>query len=368
MAAKRDYYEVLGVARGASRDEVKAAYRKLAMQYHPDKNPGNKAAEESFKEASEAYAVLSDADKRAHYDRFGHAGVGEQPFTGFDASVFGDFSDILGNLFGFEGMFGGRRRRGGPERGADLRTGTTISFEEMARGVDRTITLTRDETCETCGGTGHKEGSRPVPCRTCGGHGQLRVSQGFFTMLRTCPQCGGSGQTITDPCASCEGSGRVEKTRQVKVPIPAGLEDGTRVRITGQGEGGVHGGPPGDLYIVVHVQQHDTFVREGADVHVEEEISALHAALGTEVEVPTLAGNEKVQVHAGTQPGDTLTLRGKGLPRVNRSTKGDLIVHFRVTVPRKLSAKQRDLLQQAVAEEEKPGVFRRVKEFIEGNG
>lgn len=369
MPSKRDYYEVLGVERGAPKEEIKAAYRKLAVKYHPDKNPGNKAAEESFKEASEAYAVLSDADKRAHYDRFGHAGVGEQPFTGFDDSVFGDFSDILGNLFGFEGVFGGRqRRRTGPERGADLRTRTTISFEEMARGVERTLTISREETCETCNGAGHPAGSRPVPCRACGGHGQLRVSQGFFTMLRTCPQCGGSGQTITDPCTACEGRGRVEKTRQVRVPIPPGLEDGTRVRLTGQGEGGLRGGPPGDLYIVVHVQEHDTFVREGADLHVEEEISALHAALGAEVEVPTLAGAEKVQVKAGTQPGDTLTLRGKGLPRVNRSSRGDLVVHFRVVVPRKLSAKQRELLQQAVAEEDKPGVFRRVKEFIEGNG
>jgi molecular chaperone DnaJ len=369
MAGKRDYYEVLGVSRGASREEIKAAYRKLAVKYHPDKNPGDKQAEESFKEASEAYAVLSDADKRAHYDRFGHAGVGEQPFSGFDASIFGDFSDILGNLFGFEGIFGGGgRRRSGPERGADLRTRTTISFEEMARGVDRTITVPREETCETCNGAGHPPDSKPIQCRACGGHGQLRVSQGFFTMLRTCPQCGGAGHVITDPCTTCRGQGRVERTRQVKVPIPAGIEDGTRVRITGHGEGGLRGGPSGDLYVVVSVQEHDTFVREGADLHVEEEISALLAALGTEVEVPTLGGSEKLQVPGGTQPGDTLTLRGKGLPRLRRSGKGDLIVHFRVTVPRRLSAKQRELLQQAVAEDDKPGVLRRVKNFIEGNG
>jgi molecular chaperone DnaJ len=370
MAVKRDYYDVLGVSRTASREEIKAAYRKLAVKLHPDKNPGNKGAEESFKEASEAYAVLSDADKRAHYDRFGHAGVGDQPFTGFDASIFGDFSDILGNLFGFEGFFGGGggRRRSGPEPGADLRTRASISFEEMARGVERTITVPREETCETCGGLGHPAASKPSPCRACGGRGQLRVSQGFFTMLRTCPQCGGAGQVVSDPCPTCSGQGRVEKVRQVRVPIPAGIEDGTRVRLTGQGEGGRRGGAAGDLYVVVSVQEHETFVRDGADLHVEVEISALLAALGTEIEVPTLAGSEKVQVPAGTQPADTIALRGKGLPRVRRSGKGDLIAHCRVTVPRRLSAKQRELLQQAAAEDEKPGVFRRVKEFIEGNG
>ncbi len=369
MAAKRDYYEVLGVSRTASREEIKAAYRKLAVKFHPDKNPGDGDAEESFKEASEAYAVLSDADKRAHYDRFGLAGLGDQPFTGFDESIFGDFSDILGNLFGFEGFFGGGgRRRSGPEPGADLRTRASISFEEMARGVERTITVPREETCETCGGAGHPAGSKPVPCRTCGGRGQLRVSQGFFTMLRTCPQCGGAGQVISDPCPTCRGQGRVEKVRQVRVPIPAGIEDGTRVRIVGQGEGGRRGGPPGDLYVVVAVQEHDTFVREGADLHVELEISALLAALGAEAEVPTLVGVEKIQVPAGTQPGDTIALRGKGLPRLRRSGKGDLVAHFRVTVPRRLNAKQRELLQQAVAADDKPGVFRRVKEFIEGNG
>jgi molecular chaperone DnaJ len=369
MAAKRDYYEVLGIARTASRDEIKAAYRKLAVKYHPDKNPGDKAAEESFKEASEAYAVLSDADKRAHYDRFGHAGVGEQPFSGFDASIFGDFSDILGNLFGFEGFFGGGgRRRTGPERGSDLRTRVDITFDEMARGVERTITVPREETCEACGGTGHPSGSAPVQCRACGGRGQQRVSQGFFTMLRACPQCGGAGQVITDPCPTCQGQGRVEKTRHVKVPIPAGIEDGTRVRITGHGEGGMRGGPPGDLYVVVHVREHDVFVREGADLHVEEELSAFHAALGGEAEVPTLAGGEKVQFPAGTQPGDTVTLRGKGLARLRRGGKGDLVVHFKVVVPRKLSAKQRELLQLLVGEEDRPSVFKKVKEFIEGNG
>ena len=369
MASRRDYYEVLGVPRGASKDEIKAAYRKLAVKYHPDKNPGDKAAEESFKEASEAYAVLSDADKRAHYDRFGHAAVGEQPFSGFDASVFGDFSDILGGLFGFEGFIGGGgRRRSGPERGADLRTRVDIGFEEMARGVEKTITVPRDETCEKCGGMGHPPGSAPAQCRACAGRGQVRVSQGFFTMLRSCPQCGGAGQVINDPCEACHGQGRVEKTRHVRVPIPAGIEDGTRVRLTGQGEGGLRGGPPGDLYVVVHVGEHDVFVRDGAELHLELEISAFKAALGADVEVPTLAGSETVQAPAGTQPGDTLTLRGHGLSRLRRGGKGDLVVHFKVVVPRKLSAKQRELLQQVLGEEDRPSVFKKVKEFIEGNG
>ena len=368
MPQKRDYYEILGVTRDASQDEIKAAYRKLAVKYHPDRNPGDKEAEERFKEAAEAYAVLSNADKRAHYDRFGHAGVGDQPFTGFDTSIFGDFADILGNFFGFEGIFGGARRRNGPERGADLRIGVAIGFEEMARGVERTLSIPREENCETCGGSGAAPGSKPETCRACGGRGQTRVSQGFFTMVRPCPQCGGTGQIITNPCTSCHGVGRVERTHQVRVRVPAGVEDGTRLRVVGQGEGGRRGGPQGDLYVVVAVKPHDVFVRDGANLHLEEEISAFHAALGTEVEVPTLDGNQKVAVPAGSQPDDTIVLRGKGLPRVGRSGHGNLVVHLRVKVPRKLSSRQRELLQQLVQEEDKPSVFRKVRDLLEGNG
>jgi molecular chaperone DnaJ len=367
LSTRRDLYEVLGVERNASPQEIKAAYRKLAVKFHPDRNPGNKEAEESFKEAAEAYAVLSDPEKRSSYDRFGMAGVGDQPFSGFDSSIFGDFADILGNMFGFEGIFGGGRRRTGPERGADLRTQVVLTFEEMARGVERTIPVAREESCPTCNGSGSSKGSGQETCRGCGGHGQVRVSQGVFTMVRTCPQCGGAGRVIKDPCKDCKGSGRTEARREIKVPIPAGLEDGTRVRISGQGEGGVRGGPPGDLYVVVRVEGHERFARDGADLHLEEEISAFAAALGTEIEVPTLDGKERVNVPAGSQPGDTVALRGKGLPRPRQSGQGDLVVHLKVVVPRRLSAKQKELLQAVLKEEERPGVFRKVREFIEGN-
>ncbi len=365
----RDYYEVLGVSRAASREEIKAAYRKLAVRYHPDRNPGDARAEEMFKEASEAYSVLSDADKRTRYDRFGQAGLGEQPFSGFDSSVFGDFADILGNIFGFEGIFGGGRRRGGPERGSDLRTSIAISFAEMAGGVERLLTVPREESCEACTGSGLAPGAKAETCRSCGGRGQVRVSQGFFTMVRPCPDCGGAGRKVSNPCPECRGAGRVERRRQLKVTVPAGIEDGTRLRMVGEGEAGVHGGPAGDLFVVVRVEPHELFVRDGANLHLEQEISAFRAALGAELEVPTLGGAEKLKVPAGTQPGDTVVLRGKGLSRVQRSGKGDLVVHLQVTVPRKLTAKQRELIQAVVAEEgDRPGVFRRVRDLIEGNG
>ncbi len=365
----RDYYEVLGIGHGAAREEIKAAYRKLAVKYHPDRNPGDAQAEERFKEAAEAYAVLSDSDKRARYDRFGQAGLGEQPFSGFDSSVFGDFADILGNIFGFEGFFGGGRRRGGPERGSDLRTSIAISFAEMAAGVERLLTVPREESCEACAGSGLAPGAKAETCRSCGGRGQVRVSQGFFTMVRPCPDCGGAGRKVSNPCQECRGAGRVERRRQLKVTVPAGIEDGTRLRMVGEGEAGVHGGPAGDLYVVVRVEPHELFVRDGADLHLEQEISAFRAALGAEIEVPTLGGAEKLKVPAGAQPGDTVVLRGKGLPRVQRSGKGDLVVHLQVTVPRKLTAKQRELIQAVVAEEgDRPGVFRRVRDLIEGSG
>lgn len=368
MSEKRDYYEVLGIAHTAEPAEVKSAYRKLAVKFHPDRNPGDKAAEERFKEAAESYAVLSDPEKRAQYDRFGHQGVGGQPFTGFDASIFGDFADILGNMFGFEGIFGGSRGRSGPERGSDLRTTLTLGFDEMASGSERTIVVPREEACEACGGSGARKGSRPESCRACGGRGQVRVSQGFFTMVRSCPQCGGAGQVIADPCEACSGAGRIERRREIKVSIPAGIEDGLRLRVAGQGEGGHRGGPPGDLYVVVRVEAHERFERDGANLHIEADVSAFLAALGTRLDVPGLAGNESIDVPAGTQPGDTLTLRGKGLPRVRRAGRGDFIVHFKVVVPRRLSARQRELLVEIAGEEERPGVFQKVREFLEGNG
>jgi len=369
VSGKRDYYEILGVDRGASQEQIKAAYRKLAVKFHPDRNPGDKQAEENFKEAAEAYAVISDPGKRAQYDRFGHAGVGQQPFAGFDASIFGDFADILGNLFGFEGFFGGGRRRTGPERGSDLRTTVVISFAEMANGVERTLTVPREENCDACHGSGLAPGAKPETCRSCGGRGQVRVSQGFFTMVRPCPQCGGSGQTVSNPCPSCGGAGRVEKKRQLKVAVPAGIEDGTRLRVVGEGEAGVRGGPAGDLYVVVRVEPHELFIREGADLHLEQEISAFVAALGVELPVPTLEGTETLKIPAGAQPGDTVVLKGKGLPRLRRSGNGNLVVHLKVTVPRKLTAKQRELLHALVEGEEKhPGVFRKVRDLVEGSG
>ncbi len=368
MAVKRDYYEVLGVERGASREEIKSAYRKLAITYHPDRNPGDTAAEERFKEAAEAWAVLSDDDKRAHYDRFGHEGVGEQPFTGFDASIFGDFADILGNLFGFETVFGGSRSRSGPVRGADLRTRVRVTFEEMARGKEETLSIPREETCEACAGSGAKPGTSPSSCQTCGGRGQVRMGQGFFTVVRPCPACNGAGTVISDPCQECRGRGRVERRSSVTVKIPAGVEDGTRLRLVGQGEGGLRGGPPGDLYVIVEVEPHSRFVREGADLHVEQELSAFAAALGTEVEVETLDGTETVSVPAGSQFGDRVVLRGKGLARLRRHGVGDLVVHLRVVVPRRLSARQKELLAELMHEEQKPGVFRKVRDLLEGNG
>lgn len=368
MTVKRDYYEVLGVSRNASPEEIKAAYRATAVKFHPDRNPGNPEAEEKFKEAAEAYAVLSDANKRAHYDRFGHAGVGEQPFTGFDSTVFGDFADILGNLFGFEGFFGGRRSSSGPIRGADLRVGITVELSDVVTGVERTLTVPREENCERCGGSGMAEGARPEICTTCGGRGQVRFAQGFFTMVQTCPRCGGAGKIITNPCAACGGSGRQHVRRQVTVKVPPGVEDGTRLRLVGQGEAGARGGPPGDLYVVVQVPPHPRFARDGADLHVEEEVSAFHAALGTTLEVATLDGRESVAVPAGSQFGDTVVVRGKGLPRLRSGGTGDLIVHLKVTVPKKLSKRQRELLAEILADLDKPSVLKRVKKIIEGGG
>ncbi len=370
MASKRDYYEVLGVSRNATQEEIKKAYRHLAVQYHPDRNPGNKEAEEKFKEAAEAYAVLSDPEKRAHYDRFGHAGVGEQPFTGFSPDIFADFADILGSFFGFEGIFGSRRSGTGPQRGADLRTVVRLSFAEMASGVEKVLHVPREENCPTCGGSGAARGSRPVVCHVCAGRGQVRYSQGFFSLVRTCPQCEGRGSMVDKPCSDCGGRGRVERRREVRFTIPAGVESGTRVRLVGQGEEGLRGGPPGDLYVEIEVEPHEVFVRQGADIHLEVEVSAFLAALGGEVEIPTLEGTSTLTIPEGSQPGDTLVLKGQGLPRMRRTGRGDLVVHLKVVVPRKLNARQKELLRQLLAEEEKQGrsVLRKVRDFLEGNG
>jgi molecular chaperone DnaJ len=344
--SKRDYYDILGVTRKASDGELKSAYRKLAMQYHPDRNPGDAAAVEKFKEAAEAYAVLADANKRAAYDRFGHAGVSSTAGAGgFDPDTFGDFADILGNMFGFGDMFSGRRR-GGPQRGADLRYDLEISFKESATGAEPTIQIPRQESCETCHGSGAAPGTSPTTCATCKGQGQMRRQQGFFTIAVTCPHCRGTGRTIGTPCQSCHGAGRVTRERKLKVKIPGGVATGQQLRLQNEGEAGSAGGPPGHLYVVIHVQEHEFFRREGDNLFCEVPVNFTTLALGGEIIVPTLDGTEALKVPHGTQTGTTLRLRDKGMPDVNGRGRGDLFITVQAQTPRKLTKEQRHLLEQ----------------------
>ncbi|MEZ5284510.1 MAG: molecular chaperone DnaJ [Vicinamibacterales bacterium] len=349
--SKRDYYEVLGVIRTASDGEIKSAYRKLALTYHPDRNPGNKEAEDRFKEAAEAYAVLADADKRARYDRFGHAGVGGAA-GGVDPTIFADFQDIfggLGDIFGFGDIFGGGRRRGGPQRGADLRYDMEIGFEDSAHGTESTIQIPRLESCDTCAGSGAAPGTSVSQCPQCRGTGQLRYQQGFFTVARTCGQCRGTGKVIAKPCETCRGQGAVEKERKLVVKIPAGIASGQRLRLTGEGEAGAQGGPPGDLYVVIHVKDHAFFQREGNDLHCVAPLSITTLSLGGEIVVPGLDGDETVKVPEGTQPGATLRVKGKGMPDVGGRGRGDILVTVQASVPKKLNKEQRKLLEQLAA-------------------
>ena len=346
--SKRDYYEVLGVSREASEQEIKSAYRKLALKHHPDRNPGNKDAEEKFKEAAEAYAVLADGDKRSAYDRFGHAGVGAAAGGGFDPTIFADFGDIFGGLrdiFGFGDVFGGSRR-GGPERGADLRYDMEISFEESARGVETAVQIPRREACETCKGSGAAPGSSPAVCPQCSGRGQIRYQQGFFTVAQTCRQCGGAGRVITRPCQECRGAGQVSRQRKLTVRIPAGIANGQRLRLYGEGEGGAAGGPPGDLYVVVHVQDHPVFQREGDDLYCRVPVTFPILALGGDISVPTLDEPETLTIPEGTQSGHVFRLRGKGMPSVSGRGRGDLHVSVQVVTPKKLTRDQRHHLEQ----------------------
>ncbi len=348
--SKRDYYEVLAVTRTATDQEIKSAYRKLALKYHPDRNPGDKQAEERFKEAAEAYAVLADAQKRAAYDRYGHAGVGAGAGAGgFDPTIFADFNDIFGNLgdiFGFGDVFGGARRRGGAQRGSDLRYDLEISFEESARGSETTIQIPREESCETCHGTGAAPGSAPEACPQCKGRGQLRFQQGFLTIARPCHVCHGTGRLISQPCKTCRGAGRVSNDRRITVKIPAGIATGQRLRLYGEGEHGTAGGPPGDLYVVVHVQDHPFFHREGDDLYCEAPVNFPTLALGGEIEVPTLDDPHTLTIPAGSQSGARFKLRGKGMPSVSGRGKGDLYVLVRAAVPKKLTKEQKKLLEQ----------------------
>ena len=340
---------MLGVGRTASEQELKSAYRKLALQWHPDRNPNNPDAEEKFKEVSEAYAVLADAEKRSVYDRYGHAGLGATgQGVGFDASVFQDFNDIFGEFFGFGDLFGGGggRRRSRAQRGADLREDLTLEFEEAFFGTETRVTVRRHEACEDCRGTGAAPGKAPTTCRSCNGRGQVRYQQGFFSIARTCPNCQGTGSVITDPCSKCKGEGRVLRQRTVDAKIPAGVEDGTRIRFAGAGEVGQFGGPAGDLYVVLHVKEHPFFEREANDLHCVVPISIAQAAMGAEIRVPTMEGEHTLKVPEGTQPGTTFRIRNKGVPVLNGHGKGDLYVQARVQIPNRLTKRQRELLQE----------------------
>jgi len=368
---KRDYYEVLGVSKAAGLDDIKKAYRKLALKYHPDKNPGDPTAEENFKEAAEAYGVLSDEQKRAAYDRYGHAASGAGGFGGFDPNQFADFGDILGDLFGFGDFFGGGRRRGGqrPARGNDLRYDLTLEFEEAAFGKEVSIDVPRIIQCATCSGSGAKPGTQPVTCSGCGGRGQVRYSQGFFAVQRTCPQCGGAGKVIKDPCVSCNGSGRVREEKTLSVKIPAGVDEGSRLRIAGEGEAGFNGGPAGDLYVFISVKEHEKFQRREYDIHSEHAVSYTRAALGGEVKVDTIDGVETLRIPAGTQPNQVFRLRGKGVQYLQSPGRGDQFVHIVVRVPTALNDEQRDLLQRLASIEgdviaPEKGVFEKVKDFF----
>lgn len=370
--SKRDYYEVLGVQKNSDEGEIKKAYRRVAMKNHPDRNPDNKEAEIRFKEATEAYEVLSDKEKRDAYDRYGHAGV--DPNSGFSAGGggFGDFSDIFGDVFG--DMFGsGRRRRGGPQRGADLRYNLRLNLEDAVKGVQKSIKIPTQVNCGDCGGSGARKGTRPQTCGSCNGAGQVRMSQGFFQVQQTCSRCHGTGQVIAEPCGACYGRGRVEEQKTLSVKIPAGVDTGDRIRLSGEGEAGSSNGPAGDLYVQVHVQEHDIFHRDGKNLYCEVPITIVDAALGGELQVPTLDGRVNLKIPAETQTGKLFRLRGKGVATVRDSLPGDLMCRVIVETPVKLNSKQKALLQelQAGLEEgrnspRKTSWFDGVKEFFDG--
>ncbi|MBA2339230.1 MAG: molecular chaperone DnaJ [Pyrinomonadaceae bacterium] len=360
MSSKRDYYEVLSVGRSADDQEIKSAYRKLAVRYHPDKNPGDTAAEEKFKEAAEAYSVLSDREQRARYDRFGHAGVssGAAGANWGGASGFGGIEDILGDLFGFGDVFGGRAGAGGArrtaaQRGSDLRYDLEITLEDAARGMTANLRIPRLEACDTCQGTGAAPGTQPETCSTCGGAGQVRYQQGFFSVARTCGTCRGTGRITKTPCETCKGAGRVERERTMEVKIPAGVETGSRLRITGEGEAGTQGGPAGDLYVVINVGEHDRFERQGSNLYASVPVTFAQAALGSEITVETLDNNQQVKIPAGTQTGTVFRLKNHGMPLLGGRGRGDLFVSVTVITPTTLTREQRRILEQLAEIEDK---------------
>jgi len=379
VAAKADFYEVLGVARTADEKALKAAFRKLAMQFHPDRNPGDDAAEVRFREVSAAYECLKDPQKRAAYDRFGHAAFengGAGP-AGFNGDFAASMSDIFDNIFGFGDVMGGRRgpSQSGREAGADLRYNMEITLEEAYAGKTAEIEVPTKVTCKTCAGSGSKPGSSPKTCPTCDGHGRVRSAQGFFSIERTCPTCQGRGSVISDPCLECRGAGRVTEERKLSVNIPAGIEDGTRIRLAGEGEAGSRGGPAGDLYIFLSLKPHAFFQREGADIFCRVPVSVTTAALGGEFQVPTIDGGKtRVKVPEGTQTGKQFRLKGKGMPVLRSGRVGDMYIQVAVEVPRNLTRRQRELLQefeQVSSDDNNPestGFFARVRDFLEGLG
>lgn len=375
LSGKRDYYEILGLKRDCGDQELKQAYRRLAIKYHPDKNPGDHEAEEKFKEVAEAYQVLSQAEMRARYDRFGHAGVGAasaagSPFGGGFGQGFPGFDDIISDLFGFGDAFGGRNaRRGGPRRGSDLRYDIEITLEEAATGLNTKIRIPRLESCELCKGTGAAEGTTPTRCQTCGGSGQMRYQQGFFSVSRTCSACRGAGKVVRDPCRECRGAGRIEREKSLEIKIPAGVDSGSKLRVTGEGEAGEAGAGRGDLYVVISVRDHDRFERRDANLYCTHPISFTLAALGGETQVRTLDGQENLHIPAGTQSGSVFKLKGRGMPELGSRGKGDLYAAVSVITPTHLSKEQRRLLEELAKLEQSPphedkGIMDKVKDMF----
>jgi molecular chaperone DnaJ len=364
MSSKRDYYEVLNVDRNASDAELKKAYRKLALQYHPDRNPGDAAAEEKFKEAAEAYDVLSDSQKRQLYDRFGHQGLEGSGFSGFSGfeDIFSSFGDIFEDFFG---LGSGRSSRSRHQRGADLRYDLSLTFLEAAFGVEKELALEKMDTCETCGGSGCQSGTQPETCNFCRGTGQMARSQGFFTVRTTCPHCRGTGQMISDPCRDCRGTGQIKTRKTVSVKIPAGVDTGSRLRLTNEGEAGRQGGPRGDLYVFIHVESHEFFERDNSDVICRVPISFVQAALGDTISVPTLEDEKKLRIPKGTQYGDVFRFNGEGIPSLRSGRRGDQIIQVIIKTPTGLSKKQESLLKE-FAKLESGKISKRLKNILRG--